>query len=193
MVLHAAQVTPSTVVVAIDVGKNEFAVSVTDAARTELVKTRLGCAMTAPSVGEVIGMIQRVLPVAARVKVGIEAAGHYHRPLLCAHRWPAGWELLELNPAHVTEQRKVMGRRTIKTDAIDLEAMTELLLAGRGWPVRDNSTVLAELTAWSASSEAPVRQPMMATQMTAAACRMTRVATASTDDAIATATAPTIR
>jgi transposase len=28
--------------------------------------------------------------------------------------------------------------------------MTELLLAGRGWPVRTSATVLAELTAWSA-------------------------------------------
>ena len=84
------------------------------------------------------------------MKVGIEAAGHYHRPLLAAGSWPAGWELLELNPGHVTEQRRVLGKRTIKTDAADLEAMTELLLAGRGLPVRDRDTVLAELTAWSA-------------------------------------------
>jgi len=149
VVVHAAQVTPSTVAVAIDVGKNEFAVSVTDAARTRLVKARLGCAMTAGSVREVIEVIERVLPVQAQVKVGIEAAGHYHRPLLCPRIWPSGWELIELNPAHVTEQRRVLGKRTIKTDTVDLEAMTELLLAGRGWPVRDQGMVLTELTAWS--------------------------------------------
>jgi transposase len=61
-----------------------------------------------------------------------------------------GWELVQLNPAHVTEQRRVLGKRTIKTDVIDLQAMTELLLAGRGQPVRERSLVLGELTAWSA-------------------------------------------
>ena len=67
-----------------------------------------------------------------------------------AGAWPVGWEVLEFNPGHVTEQRRVLGKRTIKTDVIDLQAMTELLLAGRGQPVRDRSLVLAELTAWSA-------------------------------------------
>jgi len=143
-------VTSSTIVVAIDVGKNEFAVSVTDAARHTLLKPRLGCPMTSRSVRDVVGRITRLLPAEAVVKVGIEAAGHYHLPLLAAVVWPAGWELLELNPAHVTEQRKVLGKRTIKTDVIDLEAMTELLLAGRGLPVTAADSVLVELTAWSA-------------------------------------------
>lgn len=150
MVVHASAVSSSTVVVAVDVGKNEFAISATDVARKQLLKPRLGCPMTAPSVREAVAKIERVLPAGAVVRVGIEAAGHYHQPLLTQQTWPAGWELLELNPAHVTEQRKVMGKRTIKTDTIDLEAMTELLLAGRGWPVRDTTMVLTELTAWSA-------------------------------------------
>jgi transposase len=148
--VHAAPVTSSTVAVAVDVGKNEFAVSVTDAARRVLLKPQLSCAMTAPSLRLVVGQIRQLLPAQAQVKVGIEAAGHYHRPLLAPGSWPAGWELLELNPAHVTEQRRVLGKRTIKTDAVDLQAMTELLLAGRGLPVRVSDTVLAELTAWSA-------------------------------------------
>lgn len=148
--VRAVRVTSSTVAVAVDVGKNEFAISATDASRRQLVKPRLGCPMTAPSVREVVVGIERVLPAGAVVKVGIEAAGHYHQPLLAAGTWPVGWEVLELNPAHVTEQRRVMGKRTIKTDTVDLEAMTELLLAGRGWPVRTSATVLAELTAWSA-------------------------------------------
>jgi transposase len=105
--------------------------------------------MTAPSLRRVVDTIRQLLPVDARVKVGIEAAGHYHRPLLTARSWPSGWELLELNPGHVTEQRRVLGKRTIKTDAVDLEAMTELLLAGRGLPVRDSDAVLTELAAWS--------------------------------------------
>jgi hypothetical protein len=38
---------------------------------------------------------------------------------------------------HVTEQRRVMGRRRIKTDAIGLETITELALAGRGQQLGD--------------------------------------------------------
>lgn len=157
MVVQAAFVTASTIVVAVDVGKNEFAVSVTDATRSVLLKPRLSCPMTAPSLRQVVGQVQALLPADARVKVGIEAAGHYHRPLLNPHSWPAGWELLELNPGHVTEQRRVLGKRTIKTDAVDLQAMTELLLAGRGLPVRSSDTALAELTAWSAHAAAASR------------------------------------
>ncbi|BEP12209.1 hypothetical protein acdb102_31600 [Acidothermaceae bacterium B102] len=156
MVVHAAPVTSSTVVVAVDVGKNEFAYSVTDATRTLLGKPQVGCPMTGPSLAQVIADVGRVLPAGAVVKVGIEAAGHYHRPLLSAASWPGGWELLELNPAHVTEQRRVLGKRTIKTDVIDMVAMTELLLAGRGAPVADRSSVFAELTAWSAHRGARV-------------------------------------
>jgi transposase len=149
MVVRAVPVCSSTVVVAIDVGKTEFAFSVTDAGRTLLLKPRTGCPMTASSFAQVVAEINQVLPVDAWVKVGIEAAGHYHRPLLNA-AWPGGWEVLELNPGHVTEQRRVLGKRTIKTDVIDLQAMTELLLSGRGQPVRDRALVLGELAAWSA-------------------------------------------
>lgn len=92
MAVHVAPVTSSTVVVAIDVGKNEFAVSVTDAARTKLLKPVLGCPMTASSVRDVIAKITRLLPVEAVVKVGIEAAGHYHLPLLAPTVWPLGWD-----------------------------------------------------------------------------------------------------
>ena len=42
-----------------------------------------------------------------------------------------------------------MGRRRVKTDAMDLEAITELALAGRGQPVADRQQVLGELAAWA--------------------------------------------
>ena len=152
MVVHVAPASSSmvVVVVAVDVGKNEFAVSVTAADRRQLMRPRLGCPMTSPSLREVQAAIEAVLPVSVRVRVGVEAAGHYHLPLLSGSAWPSGWEVVELNPAQVSEQRKVLGKRTIKTDTVDLEAMTELVLAGRGWPVRDTAVVLTELTAWSA-------------------------------------------
>jgi transposase len=65
------------------------------------------------------------------------------------HRWPDGWEVLELNPAHVAEQRRVQGRRRVKTDVIDLEAITELVLAGHGRPVTDRDVVIGEVSAWA--------------------------------------------
>jgi len=135
------------VVVAVDVGKNTVACSVTAEKRHRLLgpvdfaMTRAGLAATLRRIGEVIGS-------EVSVTVGIEAAGHYHQPLMAPVSWPAGWQLLELNPAHVTEQRRVQGRRRVKTDAIDLEAITELVLAGQGSPVTDRAVVLGELAAW---------------------------------------------
>ena len=76
MVVQASRVTSSTVVVAVDVGKTEFAFSVTDVARTSLLKPRTGCPMTGPSLAQVLADIGQVLPAGAVEKVGIEAAGH---------------------------------------------------------------------------------------------------------------------
>ena len=134
--MQVAPVTASTVVVAVDVGKSSAALSVTDAARRRLLGP-VEFAMTRSALVELIGRVRAVLPGAeVPVRVAVEAAGHYHRPLIEPSAWPAGWEVLELNPAHVTAQRRVQGRRRVKTDAIDLEAITELVLAGRGVPVR---------------------------------------------------------
>lgn len=138
------------VVVAVDVGKRSFAVSVSAADRRRLLGP-VDCAMTRPALDRLVEQVRAVLPGdRVSVRVGVEAAGHYHQPLIAATSWPAGWQVRELNPAHVTEQRRVMGRRRVKTDAIDLEAITELLLAGRGEPVTDRQQVLGELAAWAA-------------------------------------------
>lgn len=139
----------STVVVAVDVGKRSFAVSVSTADRQRLLGP-VDCAMTRPALDRLVGQVRTVLPAdGVSVRVGVEAAGHYHQPLIAATSWPAGWQVWELNPAHVSEQRRVMGRRRVKTDAIDLEAITELLLAGRGQPVTDRQQVLGQLAAWA--------------------------------------------
>ena len=42
------------------------------------------------------------------------------------------------------------GRRRVRTDAIDLDAITELVLAGHGVPVTARSARLIELTGWAA-------------------------------------------
>lgn len=146
--MFVRDVSASAVVVAVDVGKNAVALSVTDDQRHRLLGP-VYFAMTMPGLSSTLTLVHEVLPPAARVKVGIEAAGHYHRPLLAPSSWPTGWQLLELNPAHVTEQRRVQGRRRVKTDAIDLEAITELVLAGRGFPVTAREQAIGELAAWS--------------------------------------------
>ncbi len=134
------------VVVAVDVGKNTVALSVTDDQRHRLLGP-LDFAMTRPGLAATVSKIAGVVSSGAVVRVGIEAAGRYHQPLMVPLSWPAGWELRELNPAHVTEQRRVQGRRRVKTDAIDLEAITELMLAGRGQVVTDRALVIGELAA----------------------------------------------
>jgi transposase len=89
-----------------------------------------------------------VVPSGSQIVVGVEAAGHYHRPVM-DYRWPADWKVLELNPAHVAEQRRVMGRRRVKTDGIDLEAITELMLAGRGRVIGQREVLIGEVAAWA--------------------------------------------
>ena len=137
---------PAAAVVAVDVGKTTAALLVSDAQRHRLFGP-IDFPMTATGRDQVITKTQAVLP-AGLIRVGVEAAGHYHRPLLSPSVWP-GWQVVELNPAHVSEQRRVMGRRRIKTDALDLEAITKLLLAGRGVVVGEPLAVITELTAWA--------------------------------------------
>jgi transposase len=134
-------------VVAVDVGKNTAALSITSADRQRLFGPA-GFVMTAPALAAVLQRVWAVLP-AGPVKVGVEAAGHYHRPLLGSGVWPAGWEVLELSPARVAEQRRVQGRRRVKTDAIDLEAITEPVLAGHGVSVTARAAAVTELTGWA--------------------------------------------
>ena len=80
-------VTSSAVVVAVDVGTTTVALSVTDAARPRLFGP-IDFRMTRPDLAGVLAQAQRVLPGAGRVKVGVEAAGHYHRPLTAPSAWP---------------------------------------------------------------------------------------------------------
>jgi transposase len=146
MSFNGAPVTAAAVV-AVDVGKNKAAMAMTSADRHRLFGP-VDFAMTAPALAAVLQRACAVLP-AGPIKVGVEAAGHYHRPLLGSGVWPRGWEVLELSPARVSEQRRVQGRRRVKTDAIDLEAITELVLAGHGVPVTPRAAAVTELTGWA--------------------------------------------
>lgn len=142
-----APATVSTIVVAVDVGKTSVMVSVTDDARRRLMGP-VEFAMTRSGLGAATQRVSALASSWSKIKVGVEAAGHYHRPVV-DYRWPSGWEVLELNPAHVAEQRRVMGRRRVKTDGIDLEAITELVLAGRGRVVAEREALIGEVAAWA--------------------------------------------
>ncbi|WP_375488698.1 transposase, partial [uncultured Mycobacterium sp.] len=109
MSVHVAPVTSSTIVVAVDVGKSSAMLSATDSSRHRVFGP-VGFALTRSELAKTVHRVSAVVPPSAQVKVGIEAAGHYHRPVL-DYPWPVGWEVLEFNPAHVAEQRRVAGRR----------------------------------------------------------------------------------
>jgi transposase len=138
------------VAVPIDVGKSTAAAMACDFTGQVLVPP-FEFAMNRCGVAELAARVEARLPAVTRlVRVGVEAAGHYHRPLLADRVLPAGWQVVELNPAWVTAQRRVNGSRGVKTDRVDLAAICDLLLAGRGHQVRAPVDALVELSAWVA-------------------------------------------
>jgi transposase len=87
------------------------------------------------------------------VRVGVEAAGHYHQPLVSAGVLPEEWQLVQVNPTQVASQRQLTGRRRLKTDALDLVAISDLLRAGHGAGHRVLASALGELAGWVAHRE----------------------------------------
>ena len=83
------------------------------------------------------------------VRVGVEAAGHYHRTLVARLR-AAGLEVVELNPRAVKDARGQQLLRTLKNDARDCGAMAELLIRGSGRPPQCRDETLAAQAAWVA-------------------------------------------
>ncbi|MPY85762.1 MAG: transposase, partial [Actinophytocola sp.] len=138
------------VAVPVDVGKSSAKLKACDfSGRTLLPPREFG--LTRHGVADVVAQLQAVVPADVRlVRVGVEAAGHYHQPVIAPGVWPSGWEVVELNPAHVTAQRRVNGSRGVKTDDIDLDAIIDMLLAGHGAPVVCGDAALIELQAWVA-------------------------------------------
>jgi transposase len=139
------------VLVPVDVGKHEAMALVADATGERLVPP-FTFTLDRPGLARFVEKIDRVVVGRGevQVEVGVEAAGHYHRPVTASSMLSADWTLVELNPAHVTEQRRVLGKRGIKTDQADLAAMFDLLVAGRGLVVAGRSDALAQLQAWTA-------------------------------------------
>lgn len=137
------------VAVPIDVGKHTAMAKVVDFTGAELVRP-FEFGLDRRGVDGLIGEVRRAVPASVSlVRVGLEAAGHYHLPL-AGGVLPAEWELRVLNPGHVSMQRKVNGQRGVKTDRIDLVAITDLLLAGRGVIAPPFADPIMTLSGWVA-------------------------------------------
>lgn len=137
------------VAVPIDVGKHTAMAKVVDFTGAELVRP-FEFDLDRRGVGRLVDVVRRSVPASVSlVRVGLEAAGHYHLPL-AGGVLPAEWELRVLNPGHVSMQRKVNGQRGVKTDRIDLVAITDLLLAGRGVIAPAFADPIMTLSGWVA-------------------------------------------
>jgi transposase len=90
------------------------------------------------------------------VRVGVEAAGHYHRTAV-ARLKKAGLEVVELNPGAVKQARAQQLLRALKTDARDLGAMAELLTRGAGRPPEQRDQALSTQGAWTAHRRRKVK------------------------------------
>ena len=121
-------------VVPIDVGKASAAAMVCDF-WGEVVIPPFAFPLTEPGVQVFTSAVAKAeaLRDADWVRAGLEQAGHYHRTLL-ARLEQVGIEVALLNPAQVKENRNQSLLRSLKSDAIDLGAMAELLIRGKGHP-----------------------------------------------------------
>lgn len=136
------------VAVPVDVGKHSAMAKVLDFSGETLAKP-FSFDLDRTGVDRLIRRVRSVLPATVSlVRVGLEAAGHYHLPL-AGGVLPDDWELRILNPGHVAAQRKVNGQRGVKTDQVDLSAIGDLLLAGRGLVAPEYADRIQTLYGWA--------------------------------------------
>ena len=137
------------VAVPIDVGKHAAMAKVVDFTGAVLRKP-FTFDLDRRGVADLLTQVRAALPESvALVRIGLEAAGHYHLPL-AGGVLPEEWELRILNPGHVAAQRRANGKRGVKSDQIDLTAIADLLLAGRGLPAPAFADPIQELVGWAA-------------------------------------------
>jgi transposase len=137
------------VAVPVDVGKHTAMASVLDFSGAVLAKP-FEFDLDRRGVDQFVWRVRGVVPATVSlIRVGLEAAGHYHLPL-AGGALPDEWELRLLNPGHVAMQRKANGQRGVKTDRVDLVAITDLLLAGRGTIAPSFADPVMTLAGWVA-------------------------------------------
>jgi transposase len=97
---------------------------------------------------DVVGDVERRIG-AQSVRIGVEAAGHYHRSVATTLECN-GFDVVELNPYQVKTARVQLGQARVKTDLRDCLAMVELLVRGQGWPLHRHDGPVAEQAVWVA-------------------------------------------
>jgi transposase len=144
-------------VVPIDVGKS-MAMSLVADHFGEVIAAPFEFDLTESGVAGLIKVIDEAERSrdAVVVRVGVEAAGHYHRTVVARLR-KAGLEVVELNPGAVKQARAQQLLRALKTDARDLGAMAELLTRGAGRPPEQRDQALSTQAAWTAHRRRKVK------------------------------------
>jgi transposase len=134
-------------VVPVDVGKHAAMALVADH-YGQIVGEPFEFRLTIAGVDTLVATVDHVArrTAAASVRVGVEAAGHYHQALASTLRGK-GFDVVELNPYQVKIARTQLGQARIKTDLRDCMAMVELLVRGQGWPLHREDGAVAEQAA----------------------------------------------
>lgn len=137
-------------VVPIDVGKWSAMALVADH-HGEIAVAPFEFRLDEPGVQQLLSVIEAEVAERKAVlcRVGVEAAGHYHRTVVARLR-AAGVEVVELNPAQVKEARAQQLLRRLKSDERDLGAMAELLIRGAGRLPQVRDEAMATQVAWVA-------------------------------------------
>lgn len=137
-------------VVPVDVGKRSAVALIADRCG-QILGGPIGFELTLPGADKLVEAVSEATRRvrAASVRVGIEAAGHYHQALAATLR-RRGFDVVELNPYQVKMARAQLGQARLKTDVRDCMAMVELLVRGQGWPLHDAEAAMAEQRAWVA-------------------------------------------
>lgn len=137
-------------VVAVDVGKWSAAALVADhhgQVVGELFEFDLTMSGVDRFVDVVVDVRRRI--DAHSLRIGVEAAGHYHRAVATTLA-RNGFDVVELNPFQVKTARVQLGQARVKTDRRDCLAMVELLVRGQGWPLHSLDGPVAEQAVWVA-------------------------------------------
>lgn len=133
--------------VGIDVGKRDALALIADH-HGEVVGEPVAFALNEPGVRS----LEQALQLAVRsrqacsVRIGIETAGHYHRPLLS--RLAASHDVVELNPGQVKSAREAQGSAKIKNDLRDCAAIVDLVVSGMGWSRQQRDAAMTAQQAW---------------------------------------------
>ena len=137
-------------VVPVDVGKRSGLAMVADH-HGEVVGHPIEFDLTRSGTDRLIGVLEhaREQRGAESLRVGVEAAGHFHQAL-CSALDRRGLDVVELNPRAVKLARGQVGSMRLKTDLRDCFAMVELLTRGQGWPFHRHTDTIVSQQLWVA-------------------------------------------